>query len=113
MGDCHGIFEDEDRMAPIDGVPQVVITINLLAASSHFLIAMGAMPVTRSFAGRHMHSARWAEWCVLVPVLMILMLVASAVESEVIRHDRISVRNWSDLNRFHRSTTCSIPSSLC
>ena len=51
-----------------------VMTVNLISAHSHFLIATGALPVWRSCFGRTMHAARWAEWTALVILMMVIMV---------------------------------------
>eukprot|EP00628_Pelagophyceae_sp_CCMP2097_P038821 CAMPEP_0184256912 /NCGR_PEP_ID=MMETSP0977-20130417/9056_1 /TAXON_ID=483370 /ORGANISM="non described non described, Strain CCMP2097" /LENGTH=934 /DNA_ID=CAMNT_0026562507 /DNA_START=47 /DNA_END=2846 /DNA_ORIENTATION=- len=57
------------RHAPLE----CVVVINLISMLTHFMIATETMPVTVSIFGQRMHSARWAEWCSLVPLLMLLM----------------------------------------
>ncbi|KAH8058328.1 phosphorelay sensor kinase [Aureococcus anophagefferens] len=73
-------FEDESVLG--DGSPSArarvapftcIFVINVVSCASHAAIALDLLPRHVMFDGRVFHSARWAEWCALVPLLMVLM----------------------------------------
>ena len=57
------------RVAPI----KCIMVINGVSCASHLCIAWDLLPRHVMFDGRQFHSARWAEWTALVPLLMVLM----------------------------------------
>ena len=64
---------NHDHLQESQSVKMSIIFINGISCAAHFLIAIGASPVTRGFGDRIYHVARKAEWVGTIPIMMVLL----------------------------------------
>lgn len=79
------------RSNPSDTLPisLCVVTINVIACTTHLMMATEAMPNVIGLGKRRYSLARWAEWCSLTPLLMTLIHSYDAETGELPKKDEI------------------------